>query len=81
MMGESTVRRGLMTEEQRDDLYEALTEAAERGALHMSVTMFAVVAHRPVGPVPGVRRRPACGRRRVVVRCEAEDATTDPVAA
>ncbi|GAA0353229.1 hypothetical protein GCM10009540_86970 [Streptomyces turgidiscabies] len=47
MMGESTVRRGLMTEEQRDRLYAELTEAAERGALHMSVTMFAVVAHRP----------------------------------
>ncbi|WP_327699615.1 methyltransferase domain-containing protein [Streptomyces sp. NBC_00459] len=47
MMGESTVRRGLMTEEQREGLYAALTEAAERGALHMSVTMFAVVAHRP----------------------------------
>ncbi|NEA66173.1 methyltransferase domain-containing protein [Streptomyces sp. SID12488] len=48
MMGESTVRRGLMTEEQRDRLYAVLTEAAERSALHMSVTMFAVVAHRPV---------------------------------
>ncbi|MDX3456533.1 methyltransferase domain-containing protein [Streptomyces sp. ME02-8801-2C] len=47
MLGESTVRRGLMTEEQRESLYAELTEAAERGALHMSVTMFAVVAHRP----------------------------------
>ncbi|WP_330285765.1 methyltransferase domain-containing protein [Streptomyces sp. NBC_00576] len=47
MLGESTVRRGLMTEAQRERLYTELTEAAERGALHMSVTMFAVVAHRP----------------------------------
>ncbi|MGW1715330.1 methyltransferase domain-containing protein [Streptomyces sp. NPDC002156] len=47
MMAESTVRSGLMTEAQRDRLYADLTEAAERGALHMSVTMFAVVAHRP----------------------------------
>ncbi|WP_079053771.1 methyltransferase domain-containing protein [Streptomyces graminilatus] len=47
MMGESAVRRGLMTDEQRDLLYAELTGAAERGALHMSVTMFAAVAHRP----------------------------------
>ncbi|UIX28686.1 methyltransferase domain-containing protein [Streptomyces sp. GQFP] len=48
MMAESSVRSGLMTDAQRDRLYADLTEAAERGALHMSVTMFAVVAHRPV---------------------------------
>ncbi len=47
MLGDSTVRRGLMTEAQRDRLYADLAEAAEHGALHMSVTMFAVVAHRP----------------------------------
>ncbi|WP_105968957.1 methyltransferase domain-containing protein [Streptomyces geranii] len=47
MMTESTVRSGLLTEEQRDRLHAELAAAAERGALHMSVTMFAVVAHRP----------------------------------
>ncbi|MEU9211825.1 methyltransferase domain-containing protein [Streptomyces sp. NPDC048415] len=48
MLGGSAVRRGLTTEDRRDRLYAELTEAAERGALHMSVTMFAAVAHRPV---------------------------------
>ena len=47
MLGESAVRRELITEEQRDLLYADLTEAAEQGALHMSVTMFGAVAHRP----------------------------------
>lgn len=47
MLGESAVRRGALTEAQRDRAYADLSEAAERGALHMSVTMFAVVAHRP----------------------------------
>ncbi|MFE9452882.1 methyltransferase domain-containing protein [Streptomyces sp. NPDC006739] len=47
MLGESAVRGGLLTEERRDAAYTALAEAAERGALHMSVTMFGVVAHRP----------------------------------
>ena len=47
MLGESAVRRGALTEAQRDRAYTDLSEAAERGALHMSVTMFAVVAHRP----------------------------------
>ena len=47
MLGESAVRRGALTEAQRDRAYADLTEAAEQGALHMSVTMFAVVAHRP----------------------------------
>ncbi|MFE9767704.1 methyltransferase domain-containing protein [Streptomyces sp. NPDC005808] len=47
MLGESAVRRELITEEQRDRLYADLTEAAEQGALHMSVTMFGAVAHRP----------------------------------
>jgi hypothetical protein len=46
MMGESGVRRQLITEEQRDRLYADLTAAAGRGALHMSVTMFGVIAHR-----------------------------------
>ncbi|MFE0508496.1 methyltransferase domain-containing protein [Streptomyces sp. NPDC058964] len=47
MLGESAVRRGLLTEAQRDTAYAGLAEAAEQGALHMSVTMFGVVAHRP----------------------------------
>ena len=47
MLGESAVRTGALTEERRDALYTELAEAAEQGALHMSVTMFGVVAHRP----------------------------------
>ncbi|MEW2306492.1 methyltransferase domain-containing protein [Streptomyces sp. NPDC006655] len=47
MLGESAVRTGTLTEDQRDTLYADLTDAAGRGALHMSVTMFGVVAHRP----------------------------------
>ncbi|MFB7501494.1 methyltransferase domain-containing protein [Streptomyces sp. NPDC056161] len=47
MLGDSAVRRGLLTERQRDAAYTALAEAAERGGLHMSVTMFGVVAHHP----------------------------------
>lgn len=47
MLGESAVRTGALTEQQRDTLYADLAEAGERGALHMSVTMFGVVAHRP----------------------------------
>jgi hypothetical protein len=47
MLGEAGVLRELISERQRDRLYEDLTEAAERSALHMSVTMFGVIAHRP----------------------------------
>ncbi|GGN88921.1 hypothetical protein GCM10011579_083120 [Streptomyces albiflavescens] len=47
MLGESAVRRDLITEAQRDRLYADLTEASAQGALHMSVTMFGAVAHRP----------------------------------
>ncbi|MEU7059479.1 methyltransferase domain-containing protein [Streptomyces sp. NPDC046197] len=47
MLGASAVRRGLLTEEQRDRAYAGLEEAAGQGGLHMSVTMFAVIAHRP----------------------------------
>ncbi|WP_217552062.1 methyltransferase domain-containing protein [Streptomyces sp. GbtcB6] len=47
MLGEAAVRTGAVTEEQRDTLYADLAEAAEQGAVHMSVTMFGVVAHRP----------------------------------
>ncbi|MFE3505018.1 methyltransferase domain-containing protein [Kitasatospora sp. NPDC059160] len=46
------VGRGLLTEAQCDDLYAELTAAAERRAFHLSVTMFAAVAHRPDGPAP-----------------------------
>jgi SAM-dependent methyltransferase len=46
-LGAAAVARGLITEEQRDRLYADLTAAAEQGAFHLSVTMFAVVAHRP----------------------------------
>ncbi|WP_328335014.1 methyltransferase domain-containing protein [Streptomyces sp. NBC_00455] len=48
MLGETAVQRELITEQQRDQLYADLTAAAERSALHMSVTMFGVIAHRPV---------------------------------
>ncbi|WP_330302222.1 MULTISPECIES: methyltransferase domain-containing protein [unclassified Streptomyces] len=47
MLGESALRRALITEGQRDRLYADLTEAAAQGALHMSVTMFGAVAHCP----------------------------------
>ncbi|UXY25788.1 methyltransferase domain-containing protein [Streptomyces sp. HUAS TT20] len=47
MLGKSAVHRGLLTEAQCDTAYAGLAEAAERGALHMSVTMFGAVAHRP----------------------------------
>lgn len=47
LLGESAVRRGLLTEAQRDSAYAGLTAAAEQGGLHMSVTMFGVIAHRP----------------------------------
>ncbi|MGW5658429.1 methyltransferase domain-containing protein [Streptomyces humi] len=47
MLGEAAVRTGALTAEQRDTLYADLTEAAGRGGLHMSVTMFGVVAHLP----------------------------------
>ncbi|MFE7191505.1 methyltransferase domain-containing protein [Kitasatospora sp. NPDC057541] len=46
-LGAAALGRGLMDEEQRDRLYEDLTAAAEQGAFHLSVTMFAVAAHRP----------------------------------
>ncbi|MEV6793399.1 methyltransferase domain-containing protein [Streptomyces sp. NPDC051320] len=47
MLGEQALRRELITERQRDRLYADLTAAAGRGALHMSVTMFGVIARRP----------------------------------
>ncbi|MEV0091388.1 methyltransferase domain-containing protein [Streptomyces sp. NPDC050738] len=51
MLAESAVRRGLIDEKRRDLLYADLTEAAAHGALHMSVTMFGALAHKPAqGP-------------------------------
>ncbi len=47
MLGDTAVRRELITEEERDRLYADLSAAADRGTLHMSVTMFGVVARRP----------------------------------
>ncbi|WP_030244821.1 methyltransferase domain-containing protein [Streptomyces sp. NRRL S-350] len=46
-LGAAALRRGLLTEEQCDRLYADLEAAAGRGAFHLSVTMFAVIAHRP----------------------------------
>ncbi|MDH6119092.1 ubiquinone/menaquinone biosynthesis C-methylase UbiE [Kitasatospora sp. GAS204A] len=46
-LGTAALGQSLITEEQRDRLYADLTAAAEQGAFHLSVTMFAVVAHRP----------------------------------
>jgi SAM-dependent methyltransferase len=47
MLGESAVQAALITAEQRERLYADLSAAAEQGSLHMSVTMFGVIAHRP----------------------------------
>ncbi|MFC1440839.1 methyltransferase domain-containing protein [Streptacidiphilus sp. N1-10] len=46
MLAETALRRELITAEQRDALYADLAAAAEQGALHMSVTMFGVLARR-----------------------------------
>lgn len=46
-LGAAAVERGLITEEQRDRLYADLDAAAGAGGFHLSVTMFAAVAHRP----------------------------------
>ncbi|RDG33968.1 methyltransferase domain-containing protein [Streptomyces corynorhini] len=47
VLSSTALRRGLITEPQRDRLHADLAEAAERGGVHMSVTMFGVIAHRP----------------------------------
>ncbi|MFF3401970.1 methyltransferase domain-containing protein [Streptomyces sp. NPDC002659] len=47
LLAETALRGELITEEQRDTLYAELGAAAEQGALHMSVTMFGVIARRP----------------------------------
>ncbi|WP_433577585.1 methyltransferase domain-containing protein [Nocardia brasiliensis] len=41
------VARGVITEEQRDRLLEDLAAGAASGDIHLSVTMFAVLAHKP----------------------------------
>ncbi|WP_097234454.1 MULTISPECIES: methyltransferase domain-containing protein [unclassified Streptomyces] len=46
-LGAAALGRGLITEEQRERLLAGLEAAAGQGAFHLSVTMFAVVAHRP----------------------------------
>ncbi|MFD0407964.1 methyltransferase domain-containing protein [Kitasatospora sp. NPDC127116] len=46
-IGAAAVGRGLITAEQRDRLYADLDAAAEHGTFHLSVAMFAAVAHRP----------------------------------
>ncbi|MFE7591606.1 methyltransferase domain-containing protein [Kitasatospora sp. NPDC057512] len=46
-LGAAAVDRGLLTGEQCDRLYADLDAAAEHGAFHLSVTMFAAIAHRP----------------------------------
>ncbi|MFJ3712904.1 methyltransferase domain-containing protein [Streptomyces sp. NPDC090053] len=46
-LAEKAVQEELITGRQRDRLYADLTAAAERSALHMSVTMFGIIAHRP----------------------------------
>ncbi|MFI5781256.1 methyltransferase domain-containing protein [Nocardia sp. NPDC051570] len=41
------VARGSITERQRDTLLEELAAGARSGDIHLSVTMFAVLAHKP----------------------------------
>ncbi|QIS01181.1 methyltransferase domain-containing protein [Nocardia brasiliensis] len=41
------VARGVITDEQRDRLLDDLAEGAASGDIHLSVTMFAVLAHKP----------------------------------
>ncbi|UGT65038.1 methyltransferase domain-containing protein [Nocardia asteroides] len=41
------VARGRITEAQRDELLAELARGAETGDIHLSVTMFAVFAHKP----------------------------------
>lgn len=47
MLAAGALRRGAISEDDRDRLFADLSAAAERGALHMSVTMFGVIAHKP----------------------------------
>ncbi|MFQ6327714.1 methyltransferase domain-containing protein [Nocardia sp. CWNU-33] len=42
------VARGVITEAQRDQLIADLEAGAESGDIHLSVTMFAVLAHKPL---------------------------------
>jgi SAM-dependent methyltransferase len=48
MVAEGAVRDGTLAEAARDALYADLAEAAARGDAHMSVTIFAAVARRPL---------------------------------
>ena len=47
MMAARGVAEGAVTQEQADQLIADLAEGARRGDFHMSVTMFAVLAHKP----------------------------------
>ncbi|MBJ8346133.1 methyltransferase domain-containing protein [Antrihabitans sp. YC2-6] len=47
MIAGEAITRGAITAEQRDRLVADLSEAGERGTFHSSVTMFAVLAHKP----------------------------------
>jgi ubiquinone/menaquinone biosynthesis C-methylase UbiE len=46
-IADMTVSRMTITQGQRDQLVTDLDEAATQGAVHLSVTMFAVLAHKP----------------------------------
>jgi ubiquinone/menaquinone biosynthesis C-methylase UbiE len=46
-LADMTVARMTITQAQRDQLIADLDEAAAHGAAHLSVTMFAVLAHKP----------------------------------
>ncbi|MER7585332.1 methyltransferase domain-containing protein [Kitasatospora sp. NPDC097691] len=46
-LADAAVGRGLVTGAQRDRFLAGLEEAAGQGAFHLSVTMFAAVAHKP----------------------------------
>ncbi|MFJ8623549.1 methyltransferase domain-containing protein [Kitasatospora sp. NPDC093550] len=46
-LGAQALQRGLIDEEQHERLLAGAEEAAARGAFHLSVTLFAAVAHRP----------------------------------
>lgn len=47
LLGKLAMDRGAITEKQRDQFLADLAAGAEAGDFHMSVTMFAVLAHRP----------------------------------
>jgi ubiquinone/menaquinone biosynthesis C-methylase UbiE len=46
-ISDMAVARGAVTQRQREELLEDLRAGAESGDIHLSVTMFAVLAHKP----------------------------------